>query len=185
MDILIIGDSHAECRLPDGRDAETIADALGVPDKYRLARSGSTARQWLDPANPWLSEALQLAKECDSVFISIGGNDLFRDYIDGKVTREEAERICADIRDIVTRFSDKRVFLLVYGDPYKGTEMMSIAGVICITIAYRLFTQDLPYVILVLETSLLSPDDWCGHDIHPNESGYLKIAEFIRKEMEK
>ena len=183
MNLLIVGDSHAKCRLPDGTDADTIAEGLNVPQRLRLARSGSTARQWLDPANPWLSEALRLAPECDAVFISLGGNDLFRDYIDGKVTREEAERICADVRDVVSRFSGRKVFLLAYGDPYKGTETMAIAGVICITIAFRLFTHDMPYVTLVSETSLLTPDDWCGTDIHPNISGYLKIAEFIRKEM--
>lgn len=185
MDILIVGDSHAKCRLPDGRDADTIADALGVPMRFRHARSGSTARQWLDPANPWLQNALQVMPDCEAVFISLGGNDLFRDYVDGKVTREEAKAIALDVKAVVGMFGARRVFLLVYGDPYKGKDTTALAGVLCINIAYRIFTADMPFVTLVPESAVLTEDDWCGTDIHPNGTGYAKIAEFIKKEMTK
>lgn len=183
MNILIVGDSHAKARLPSGEDSDIIARELEVPDVYRLARSGSTARQWLDPSNGWLAMAEALAAECDAVFLSIGGNDLFRDYADGHLSREEAERIMGEVKAVADRFGGKRLFLLVYGDPYNGRDNMTLAGVICITIAFRILAATLPNVTLVLEQKLLDASDWCGSDIHPNASGYVKIADFIRKEM--
>lgn len=187
MNILIIGDSHAKGRLPDGTDSDLIADTLGCPSWCRLARSGSTARQWLDQSNPWLAEALATASrpETEAVFISLGGNDLFRDYADGVLTPQEAAAIVYDIRSILHLFSGgKRVFLLVYGDPYNGNSTESAAAVMGIEFAFRGLQLLVPGVTLVSESALLNHFDWCGKDIHPNSTGYIKIAEFVKQEME-
>jgi len=187
MNILIIGDSHAKCRLPNGNDSDIIAETLDVPDKYRLARSGSTARQWVDRTNDWLEQAIELVKwdKVDAVFVSLGGNDLFRDYADGTLTTEEGLRIMQDISVVISSIPHHKVIALVYGDPYKGLDPRSIGAVIGIELAFRIITAGMPNVTLISESKILCSDDWCGTDIHPNESGYVKIAEAIREEMHK
>lgn len=187
MNILILGDSHAKARLPNGYDSDIIAETLDVPEQYRLARSGSTARQWLDRQNSWLEKAVELVKweKIDAVFVSLGGNDLFRDYADGKLTTEEGLSIMQDIKTAISHIPHHKVIALVYGDPYKGTNPLSLSAVIGIEIAFKIITHGMTNVALISESKILTNDDWCGTDIHPNESGYLKIAEAIRKEVEK
>jgi len=186
MNILILGDSHAKARLPNGYDSDIIADTLDVPNTYRLARSGSTARQWADRTNDWLEKAVALCKwgKIDAVFVSLGGNDLFRDYADGTLTTEEGLRIMQDINAVISAIPHHKVMVLVYGDPYKGLDPRSIGAVIGIELAFRIITAGMPNVTLISESKILCSDDWCGTDIHPNESGYVKIAQAIQKEVE-
>jgi hypothetical protein len=187
MNILIIGDSHAKCRLPNGYDSDIIADVLDVPMQYRLARSGSTAHQWLDRANGWLEKAIDIVKweKVDAVFVSLGGNDMFRDYADGRLTTEEGLHIMQDIRSAISQIPHHKVIVLVYGDPYKGTNLLSVSAVVGIELAYKFVTYGMSNVTLLSQSKILTADDWCGTDIHPNESGYVKIAEAIKKEVEK
>jgi len=56
--------------------------------------------------------------------------------------------------------------------------------VIGIELAFRIITAGMPNVTLISESKILCSDDWCGTDIHPNESGYVKIAQAIQKEVE-
>jgi len=183
MNILVIGDSHAKARLPDGTDTDIIAKTLEVPEHCRLAVSGSTARQWKENKNGWLSKAVILAKspDIDAIFVSLGGNDLFRDYADGVLTSEEAKAIVSDIIYVLKEVTYKPIFLLVYGDPDKGKDIKAKLAAIGIDLAYSWIKNAVKPVTLIREYEILTDDDWCGTDIHPNESGYIKIANKIKE----
>jgi len=183
MNILILGDSHAKARTPDGKDTDLIAETLEVPTSLRLAVSGSMARHWRENREGWLDKAKALAADpaTEAAFISLGGNDLFRDYADGIITAEEARAILDDIKEVLASFT-LPIYLLIYGDPYCGRDIRAVLAVIGIDMALTSLAKQLKNVYVIRESQILSNEDWCGTDIHPNSSGYIKIAEAIRKE---
>lgn len=189
MNLLVVGDSHAKGRLPHGTvDSDAIAVRVGTPEKYRLAVSGSTALQWAADEDGRLSAAQGLASECDAALVSLLGNDLFQAAADGRVELPEIAAAGAAMYEVIRSVAQccPRVFVLLYGYPYRDRDarkMLALLGLdaairsVCECVRATLVTA--PRIETLDERALLSRDDWPGDDIHPFESGYLKLADEI------
>ncbi len=191
MNILIIGDSHAEGYLPHSRiRSNAIAEELGTPAEMRLAVSGSTALHWAADRDGWLTRALERAGRCDAALVSLLGNDLFEAASDGRVDTAEVAASTAALFSVVSRVAATapRTFVLLYGYPFfdNSARKMIALGLLDAAIASvclvagevtgaRIETID--------ERKILSRSDWPGDDIHPFESGYRKIGAEIRRRM--
>lgn len=181
--ILIVGDSHAACRLPhSATDSWIIADRLEVPTANRLAVSGSTAAQWAADTHAWTSVAR--ANRAPVVWLSLGGNDAVAALADGVVTPEEIRaarsNYCAVVRAIASGRS--LVIATAYADPYAGYRPDVAVGILQLNSAIRMETAracnalGVPYVVLE-EPEILGACHYDGSgDLHPNAEGYHRIA---------
>lgn len=192
MRILIVGDSHAKCRLPHGSvDSDAIANRLDVPDELRLAVSGSTAIEWASDKDGWLSRAQALAAECDAVLISLLGNDLFAAARDGHIETSEVAAAAGALYEVVRSIAiaAPRTFVLLYGYPYHDSNVRNILALEALDGAIEAVVETVRVVTgsrieTIDERRIVSRSDWPGDDIHPLESGYIAIADEVARRME-
>ena len=183
---LIVGDSHAACRLPhSGVDAWTVAELLGVPASNRLAVSGSTARQWAADHNGWLSSAL--SNRAQVVWISLGGNDVTEAAADGSVSTPEQLAIASDLFCVVATIARGRKLVIgtLYADPYQGSRPADAQGLALLdagisnVVALACGSVGVRWALLD-ERGVLGASDYDGSgDLHPASSGYTKMADEI------
>lgn len=190
--ILIVGDSHAKGFLPHSKiDSDAIGIRLGSPAEMRIAISGSTAEQWASDFNMRLTLAQLAAQDAEATLISLGGNDLFKAAQDGHVEDAEIAALCCHVFHVLEELAlpSKRTFVLLYGYPFMTVDAHKLMAVtrlnafiagVARTVAalhgVRIETLD--------ERMILIPEDWPGDDIHPFESGYIKIAEEILRRLD-
>jgi len=186
-ELLILGDSHAACRLPHSPvDAWTVAELLGVPASNRLAVSGSTARQWASDYQGRLSAAI--TNRAGIVWISIGGNDALAAAADGQVTAAEQLAVAADMLRFFAAAARGRALCVctLYADPWQGARPDQAAGLdaldagisnVCELACSSVGTP----VAFLDERTVLTPANYGGSgDLHPNAEGYTNIALRLR-----
>jgi len=183
LTVLVIGDSHAACRLPHSSiDSWIVADMLNVPMSNRLAVSGTTAAQWAANQNGWLSAATD--NRAPVVWISLGGNDAMTALADGRVTPDEARAAASNYYAVVRAVARGRrlVVATAYADPYQGARPDCALGLLMLNSAIRLQSMraccelGVPFNVLD-EPDILGPSNYDGSgDLHPDAAGYTNMA---------
>jgi len=189
MKLLIVGDSHAESYLPHSKiRSNAIGKTVGTPERLMQAVSGSTAIQWAKDFEVRLSRAEVSASEADATLISLLGNDLFAAAKDGKVTVVEIIASVSALFEVLRTLSSvsKRTFVLLYGQPYHEPSLIQIEGVKWLNSAIVSCAKTVSAITgnkieFIDEDTILERSDWPGDDIHPFESGYVKIGREIMK----
>jgi lysophospholipase L1-like esterase len=185
--LLIVGDSHAACRLPHSSvDSEIVANLLGVPPSRRLAVSGATAAQWSSDYLGWLADATNCFAPV--VWISIGGNDAGEAASDGRIDVSERISIAARIYDTVFAIAQHRMLVIgtLYADPFQGSRSDYAEGVgqldmgISNIVSLACGSAGVPWALLD-EREVLGRADYDGSgDLHPDANGYTNMALRIR-----
>jgi lysophospholipase L1-like esterase len=185
--VLVIGDSHAACRLPHGAvDSWIVADLLGVSSSNRLAVSGSTAAQWASNQNGWLAAATN--NRAPIIWISLGGNDVMAALADGRVTTDEARSAASNYYAVVRAVARGRrlVVATAYADPYQGARSDYALGLLILNSGIRMMTMrscnELGVSFSILdEPDILGPSNYDGTgNLHPNAGGYTNMALRLR-----
>ena len=185
--LLIVGDSHAACRLPHSAvDAWIVADLLGVPASRRLAVSGSTAAQWSSDHLGWLSAATNC--HAPVVWVSLGGNDVGAALADGRIDVIERISIVARLYDAVFALAQHRRLVVgtLYADPFQGARADYAEGAelldsgISNIVALACGAAGTPWALLD-ERAVLGREDYDGSgDLHPGACGYTNLALRLR-----
>jgi len=177
MDILVLGDSWASAVEADtGRDAGW-PQIMGIPDTHRQGISGSTAAEWAADLDGRLTHAMGTQARC--VIISLMGNDARAAVEDGRVTARELADALASMRHVVNACRRPRTVVLLYADPYGGTQTQSSIAVPIINAAIRAACLGLN-VVYADTGAWLQPEHFDGRDIHPTRAGHQVIAERMR-----
>lgn len=176
MKILVIGDSWSSAVVAGDSTHGGWPVLLGVPEEMRQAVAGSTARQWANDFDGRLTKAVNT--EADVVILSLLGNDAFAAIQDGVITMEEINIALNSMRDVLHAVRKKRNFVLLYTDPFFGTNPTS--GVGC-ALLNSLISWVVPsFVEVVVTSDFLIDANFDGFDIHPNLSGHEAVASFLR-----
>jgi len=171
MKTLVIGDSWASAVEADtGRDAGW-PEIMGA--ELRQGVSGSTAAQWASDFDGRLS----LARDTDSdaVVISLLGNDARHAVSDGQVTADEIAAGLRDMRAVVEAVLRPLTIVLLYADPFCGTQAQARVGVPLLNGAIRWACNGLP-VVFADTGAWLTREHFDGRDIHPTRAGHEVIA---------
>lgn len=179
--VLFLGDSWMASRVDGEGDTGLMYDILDIPASMRQAVSGSTAAQWSVDHNHMLSKAM--STRCDAVVLSLGGNDAFAALNnDGKITEDEISAMLTAVSSVVGLLTAKfkEVYVVLYANPYPGN-WRSAFGSMMLNAA---LISAMPSTVRLIHSSAVLIDaDFPGTGIHPNRSGYEKLAALIRKEV--
>jgi lysophospholipase L1-like esterase len=139
----------------------------------RQGVSGSTAAQWASDFDGRLS----LARDTDSdaVVISLLGNDARHAVSDGQVTADEIAAGLRDMRAVVQAVLRPLTIVLLYADPFCGTQAQARVGVPLLNGAIRWACNGLP-VVFADTGAWLTREHFDGRDIHPTRAGHAVIA---------
>jgi lysophospholipase L1-like esterase len=182
--ILIIGDSWASAYVATETgdiDRDGWPKLLGIPDEMRQGIAGSTAAQWAADFGGNLTRAIQT--EADVVIISLLGNDAFAVINSGQTSLPAVfGEIAAGVdnfRKVVESVRKPRTIVIQYTDPFSGNNPMS--AVAC-PLLDAFIKGEVPDGVEVFDTrTVLKPEHFNGHDIHPNMAGHQAIADKLRQ----
>jgi len=173
---------HAVFALRYSEELKALADLRPV-----VAHSAQRVGIVEQPVNPIDVDAAIVATRCDAALISLLGNDLFAAAADGRVELSEVAAATAALYEVVRgiALAAPRTFVLLYGYPYKDQNarnrlaLQALNAAITSVVASVSIISGCRTIELIDEGALLAPDDWPRDDIHPFESGYIKIADEI------
>jgi lysophospholipase L1-like esterase len=165
--VVAFGDSFVEGQgaTTSGGFVSMLSEASGIPIK-NLGRGGdtsATARKRIDAV---------LAEDPDVVIVLLGGNDALR-----RVPTTETETNLDSILGQLTASGSRVVLLGVLGglpwdDPYP--DMFE-----------RLRDKHQAVYVSNVLSGLIGSETYMSDSIHPNEAGYMRIAERVRPLLEK
>ena len=125
MKTMTIGDSWSSAI-----EADTGNDA-GWPDMmqidHRQAISGSTAAEWAGNKEGRLDKAIET--DADVLILSLLGNDFRRAIQDGSISIAEITACFQDMRKVVRAAKKKRTIVILYADPFCGSNQLAALGV--------------------------------------------------------
>jgi hypothetical protein len=173
MKTLVIGDSWASAV-----EADTCRDAgwpeiMGIERGLRQGIAGSTAAQWAADARGALARATDTV--ADTVIVSLLGNDARSAVSDGKVTADEIAAGLRDMRAVVEAVLRPLTIVLLYADPFCGTQAQARVGVPLLNGAIRWACNGLP-VVFADTGAWLTQEHFDRRDIHPTRAGHEVIA---------
>ena len=173
MDAISIGDSWGKVVAGGGTP---WPDLLGITN---LCISGSTAQEWAGNKENWLADAQALKPE--TVIISLMGNDARHALEDGKITWAEKIAALTSMRAVVTAMMPARIIVLLYADPFAGTNAMT-------KVAVPKLNQAIEFSLVGLPTEYVRCYKFLGSEhfnvatdpLHPNQDGHQAIAKRIK-----
>ena len=139
MEVLVVGDSWASAVEGDTKKDAGWPDILGVDPEYQQGVGGTTAYQWSHDHNGMLTKARET--ECDTLIVSLMGNDARAALSDGKVTHDEVLTALGSMRNVLNWLCRKRTFVILYADPFSGKNTQSRAGIPILNAAIRFVVQ--------------------------------------------
>lgn len=175
-EILVAGDSWASAWEGDtGRD-EGWPLLLGIPREYRQGKAGSTAAEWAADRCGMLTKAVNTPSK--TVIISLIGNDVLAAVADGNITVDEVAGAYKNFTYVLHMLQRERTLVMLYADPYCGTNESTRFIVLMINAALRALCRD--KVEFVDCSPVLTPLHFHGTDmLHPNKAGHGQIAKVI------
>lgn len=173
---LVLGDSWSSAVVAGEGDRAGWPLMLGIPDDMRQAVGGSTAAQWAADFDGRLTLAAQTPAY--TVILSLLGNDAFAALSDGSVTPDELVAGATALRWVIETARKARTIVMLYADPFSGTDQK--AAVVC-QLLNAAIEYSLPNGVETFDTrTVLRPEHFDGHDIHPNRAGHEAIAAGLR-----
>ncbi len=169
---IVFGDSWSSAVVAGGSDGGWPV-ILGVPEENRQGVSGSTAAQWVSDFEGRL--VLVQETDADTVIMSLMGNDARHALADGEITADEVSNALLNMRRVVAHASKLNTIVLLYADPFSGTNAMSAKLVPLLNGAIKAACYGIP-VIFADTSEWLSEQHFDGSDIHPTQEGHIVIA---------
>lgn len=182
--VYVIGDSWASGVNSDtGGDHQGWAQILGIPPERNMAIAGSTAEDWATR----YADKIKSIPSGSVVIISLGGNDMIKALSDGRIDPVEAIGImtaASDVLGLVEGCMPTKVIYSPYCNPYPNRP--DARAVI------DLYHSGLMLALISIEGNArlnckieipnyeLTAEDFSKGDIHPNSSGYAKMAETMK-----
>lgn len=184
-DIITLADSYGTGYTPGGQH-NGWPQMLGIPPENIMARDGTTAAQVaaLIASGAAESEADKIRGK--TVILTIGGNDLFLPAGPLPLFFDIARNLHTVMQAIKPVAG--RVIVLTYPNPIRFPDdpRYAAAGptVTCLNFLLGYQAKQNGFDIIDLD-GLLADSDFTPGDIHPNPSGHAKIAEAVKKEIER
>jgi lysophospholipase L1-like esterase len=175
--ILVIGDSWSSAVVSSATWQEVDRQGwpliLGIPDANRQAVAGSTAAQWAEDYNGWLTRAKNTP--ADVIILSLLGNDAFAALAGGITPQEVADGITNFWR-LVTMPHGARKIVLQYTDPFCGTD--ATKALLCSMLDAVIAEECRMTAVDTFDTkTVLNPEHFTPGSIHPNQAGHQAIAD--------
>lgn len=183
-DIMVIGDSIATGYNASTKKNDGWSTMLGIPAKNNWAMNGTTAEEWSkNPDDDWWEEVFKRPKA--TLICSLAGNDMRKAAQDGIITIEEVTTAYKSLRMVAERARVfKRVVVMLYADPYLGTNLRTALGVALLNESIMMAWSDIADEFIHTSTMLNTKECFDGIDIHPTTYGHEKMAEHIGQQLD-
>ena len=174
--VLVVGDSWSSAWEGDtGRD-EGWPLLLGIPREYRQGKAGSSAAEWAMDRDGMLTKAMGTPSKV--VIISLIGNDAIAALADSNITVDEVTAAYKNFAYVLHMLQRERTLVMLYADPYCGTNEITRFAVPMINAGLRALCKD--KVEFVDCSLILTPSHFHNTDmLHPNKSGHGQIAKLV------